>query len=175
VLREDKKAKFVQGGFWFFKNWRFEAGRIRSTKLLNAKDWGIVYAAQKRHPVRVWDFERRSWWFFHDRFYCEDEGLAAEDVMALLLQRERRKTQQLERARASMRLGEEPVVRRDPIPVEIQRAVWERDRGRCVECGGNFKIQYDHIIPFSMGGASTAENLQILCAECNRQKGASIS
>jgi hypothetical protein len=30
----------------------------------------------------------------------------------------------------------------------------------------NFDIQYDHIIPFSMGGATTVENLQILCATC---------
>jgi 5-methylcytosine-specific restriction endonuclease McrA len=38
------------------------------------------------------------------------------------------------------------------------------DGGQCVQCRSNFDIQYDHIIPFSTGGATTIENLQILCA-----------
>ena len=43
-----------------------------------------------------------------------------------------------------------------------------------MECGSRFEIQYDHVIPLSLGGASTAENLQILCAPCNQAKGAQL-
>lgn len=32
------------------------------------------------------------------------------------------------------------------------------------------RIEYDHILPFSRGGTSTAANLQILCRSCNSTK-----
>jgi hypothetical protein len=57
------------------------------------------------------------------------------------------------------------------IPQHIKTAVWSRDGGRCVKCGIDHALQFDHIIPFAEGGASTVDNLQILCSPCNLQKG----
>ena len=57
----------------------------------------------------------------------------------------------------------------------MRLAVWERDGGRCTECGTDFDLQYDHVIPVALGGATTAENLQLLCGPCNRRKGAAIA
>lgn len=53
------------------------------------------------------------------------------------------------------------------IPKSVVDEVWRRDNGRCVYCGEQKDLHLDHIIPLSKGGASIAENLQILCQKCN--------
>ena len=60
--------------------------------------------------------------------------------------------------------------KRPPIPKEVVDVVWRRDGGKCVYCGSTENPQLDHIIPFSKGGATTVENLQLLCQKCNLQK-----
>ena len=56
------------------------------------------------------------------------------------------------------------------ISAETKREVWRRDRGRCVQCGSQERLEFDHIIPFSKGGSNTARNIQLLCEKCNRTK-----
>ncbi|MGW6424928.1 TerD family protein [Nocardia sp. NPDC055053] len=60
------------------------------------------------------------------------------------------------------------------IPQDVKAQVWQRDGGCCVECGDGHYLEFDHIIPLSRGGATSAANLQILCRACNRAKGARI-
>lgn len=65
---------------------------------------------------------------------------------------------------------EEIPIRREHIPQNVKDKVWNRDGGRCVKCSSNQKLEFDHIIPFSKGGANTYRNLQLLCEKCNRMK-----
>ncbi|MBO5676830.1 MAG: HNH endonuclease [Bacteroidaceae bacterium] len=51
-----------------------------------------------------------------------------------------------------------------------------RDGNRCRLCGvecndGLHNIHFDHIIPWSKGGETVLENLQVLCNDCNLAKG----
>jgi hypothetical protein len=59
---------------------------------------------------------------------------------------------------------------RPPIPKAVQREVWRRDQGKCVDCGSQVNLEFDHIIPFSKGGSTTVRNIQLLCESCNRTK-----
>lgn len=56
------------------------------------------------------------------------------------------------------------------ISQEVKDLVWNRDGGKCAQCGSNEKLEFDHIIPFSKGGSNTYRNIQLLCERCNREK-----
>ena len=57
------------------------------------------------------------------------------------------------------------------IPSSVKLVVWKRDKGRCVICGSQDNLHFDHIIPYSKGGSSlVSENIQILCAKHNLEK-----
>jgi len=174
MLRTDRKAGFAVEGAWFWKRYRFRATRIAAERPFGPRALEELERLQREQPIELIEAEGRRWWWFRDSFYWEDEQLTAHDVMALVVERERRRQRQLERAHAALERERGGVARREPIPREVRLAVWQRDGGRCIECGSDFDLQYDHVIPFSMGGASTTENLQLLCAPCNRAKGDSL-
>jgi hypothetical protein len=57
------------------------------------------------------------------------------------------------------------------IPSAVKQAVWKRDQGRCIDCGSNDNLHFDHILPFSKGGSSVlVDNIQLLCARHNLKK-----
>ena len=56
------------------------------------------------------------------------------------------------------------------IPQSVKHEVWHRDGGRCVQCGVMQHLHFDHIIPYSRGGANVSQNIQLLCVSCNLEK-----
>lgn len=64
---------------------------------------------------------------------------------------------------------------RPRIPESVRIEVWRRDGGKCAICGSRKNLEYDHIIPVSKGGSNTSRNIELLCEEHNRSKGANVA
>ena len=78
------------------------------------------------------------------------------------------------KTKANSIIPDENDARSRRISQDVKDKVWNRDGGKCVECGSSQNLEFDHIIPFSKGGANTYRNLQLLCESCNRSKSDSI-
>lgn len=69
-------------------------------------------------------------------------------------------------------------LKRVTIPKWVQKAVYHRDKGRCVICKKDVtgliniynKSNYDHIVPLARFGINDVSNIQLLCDTCNQQK-----
>lgn len=57
------------------------------------------------------------------------------------------------------------------IPSELRRAVWIRDKSRCVykNCHSTRFLEIDHIVPIAQGGRTELANLRLLCHAHNQR------
>jgi hypothetical protein len=62
------------------------------------------------------------------------------------------------------------------LPRAIQRAVWSKAAGRCEyerdghRCSSRYRLEIDHRVPLSRGGANSPDNLRLLCRVHNTQQ-----
>jgi hypothetical protein len=61
------------------------------------------------------------------------------------------------------------------VPAAVKRAVQERDQGQCTyvsptghRCEERSGLEYDHIVPYALGGEATASNLRLRCHAHNQ-------
>ena len=66
----------------------------------------------------------------------------------------------------------------DRLPRQIvkfnRRNIYARDKNRCQYCGKKFptsELSLDHVVPRTMGGANSWDNLVCACTRCNSRKG----
>jgi hypothetical protein len=159
-------------GSWLLSHTSVESQDILPLELTPEADtpdlqgqlWGEEF------PGQLWLYQGSAY-FSNDR-----QGLEAEDVRALLNVEANKRRLTLEKAHALQTMSDsyDKPRRRESIPQTVRVEVWQRDRGRCVECDSQEKLEFDHIIPVAMGGGNTSRNLQLLCETCNRRKGASL-
>jgi len=159
-------------GFWIFAGWRVYVGK-RDWYSFRAPEFDRLRAGND--PVCVAREGRRTLWMVDDDFYWDTDNLTAEEVGLLIWDRSRRHEAKLARLRKlQVQATEIAASRRERIPDDVRAFVWERDEGRCVSCGSEESLQFDHVIPVAKGGGSGAANIQLLCADCNGQKGDAI-
>ena len=67
------------------------------------------------------------------------------------------------------------------IPRSVRHQVYKRDRAQCTfvgesghRCTETVGLQYDHIIPYALGGPNTVENLRLTCHAHNQLLGERI-
>ena len=63
------------------------------------------------------------------------------------------------------------------IPRSTILRVVRRDNSTCQICGKHLldnEIEFDHIIPYSKGGSTEENNIQVTCLDCNRRKSSKI-
>jgi len=177
MLKRDPRGKFTSKTVGIFRTrqqWRFETGNMW-WGWMEETDYNSILARQEQYPVPLGkdSSSKRIWWMFKGEFYWEDDGYSASQVAALILDRIAQKEKKVDRAIARLSQATSTSVRQ-PIPDDVKILVWQRDGGRCVKCGSQKNLEYDHIIPLSKGGGNTARNLQLLCEDCNRAKGGNL-
>lgn len=175
MLKRDPQACFVPVGFWGTQR-RFRSSGALGNKKLSPRLYGELLVLQQGQaiPVLKDSGRRRVYWMYQDEFYWEDEGLSQDAVQALVAEQKRKRSRQVARAVAVSEVGASGSSSRERIADDVQIFVWNRDGGRCVRCGSQDRLEFDHIIPVSRGGANTARNIQLLCESCNRSKGSHI-
>lgn len=181
MLRRVDTARLVHRPGFFGKGaFVLEIGR-RSALVGNRRKWNRSEVQEFHNyslqwPAFVAQLDGRNYWSHAGRIFSENEGLNQEQVNALLISRDQRNRRQIDRAVAMVQRGAIPAsVQRASISDEVKQYVWQRDGGRCLNCGANTELQFDHVIPLAMGGSNEPENLQLLCGPCNRMKGGGLT
>jgi hypothetical protein len=122
---------------------------------------------QKPERVKVYEKIKSGIWVYNGLFQLADawqehDGRRMVYKFKLLLTPE---------AENSMQAKQIELDHSRMIPASVKLEVWKRDNGRCVICGNDKNLHFDHIIPFSKGGTSLkSENIQLLCAAHNLMK-----
>lgn len=117
--------------------------------------------------VRVYEKMRTGIWVFNGSFRLLDAW--AEQIDGRAVFKFRLEIDPTETSITDER--ESDIEQNRVIPTPVKLEVWKRDRGRCVTCGSNDNLHFDHVIPYSLGGSSlVAENIQLLCARHNLSK-----
>jgi hypothetical protein len=130
-------------------------------------------SSQAELPVLVERTHGRSWWWYRERFWWDEDGLEAHEVRVFVLDADLSSRQRAESSRQTLTtlLDIDPAVV-DPAELSpiVRFAVWCRDGGRCVDCRTTDDVGWDEILPPENGGSRTAANVELRCGDCRDRR-----
>jgi hypothetical protein len=140
------------------------------------------YDPDHQEPLQLIAFDESSngIWVFRRKFIrVEDAGGVSRDELLLrikhaVLREEKLLARIAREIKAFENMERISSARRERIPEAVRLFVWQRDEGKCVKCGAQERLEFDHIIPLASGGSNTERNIQLLCERCNREKGKNL-
>ena len=119
-------------------------------------DWCVLYNTYHNNKYNSSEMKDEV-----DRLHKDDEIQKSKGIYEYLLLRD----ENLPKAISKLNL-------REFAPTEKQRA-YANQQGICPMCKKHFEyddMRGDHIVPWSKGGKTTEDNLQMLCKDCNLLK-----
>ena len=146
---------------------RTTGGRLSQNGLFYYAAHGFKTGKQRPELVKVYEKIMAGMWVYNGLFHLVDAWQEVENDRKVFKFR-------LELVDD---IAHSPQPRVEPensrvIPTAVKLEVWKRDKGQCVICGQKNNLHFDHIIPYSRGGSSlVADNIQLLCARHNIEKG----
>ena len=165
----------LPGRTWQEKHWAYSTDKkLHWLRKVSSNDWN----QQKSDPVKLELLIANSvsYWIFQDSVVSvSDENLyQTEDIknhIKLFIYKRGDKFTKVSREVERFEKFEKiRPIQREQLPEDVRMFVWRRDNGKCVTCGSNRNLEFDHIIPVSEGGSNTERNIQLLCADCNKKK-----
>ena len=132
--------------------------------------FGSISRSQRTQPMLILSKHGRRRWWYRDRLWLDDGRMTASEIASAVLEFELDReldTHLLEEARtAAYGTAAAPGTAR-ALPEDVQRVVWRRDRGRCVECGSKEDVRFDYVNPGRRITAVTPDEVLIRCRTCS--------
>lgn len=147
--QHDPSAVSLWNYFQSVVNW-IEATFTEKRPQMKGVDWGTLYDSYKDKTLDSAEIEEEI-----ERLILDDDVTNDSGVYPYILTREEKHLN----------------IRKFSDRMKLK--VYEKQNGKCVECGEIFNIgdmHADHITPWVEGGKTNEENCQILCKNCNRRK-----
>lgn len=155
IHQHDEDANELWLYFQTVINWAKMLFPDTSKKLTAVQDWGVLYNK------------------YHDKTY--NSNTLKSEVKKLLLDDDVTKdTGIIPYVLSGKTKHDEKLLSIRTFSEGQKIKAYEKQKGICPICGKHFEyeeMQGDHIVPWSKGGRTIDENLQMLCSTCNATKG----
>ena len=172
LLRLEQRAEQLESSHRAAKLFRLHSSQHHHE--CSERRFARLARSQSDLPILVTRQDGRRWWWFRDRFWWDDQGLASADVRMIVLEADldrKQRAEALAKARAAILGGDHVTAAPLPPAAQVVRfAVWCRNKGRCVDCGTSERVAFDRILQFDERGLDAASNIELRCELCKERR-----